>query len=345
MPKYWGGGEVKRNIYDKLGADYHVPQKQEFMRYAPGGHIVTNPNDAYNGMMPNYDSGNFVGEDTVSDTAPITTDATSVNNYTLTGNGDSNTQPTGSKFTGNYNYMIPAAQIAGDVGMLAMQRKMQPQPITAPPITPQQINLAPQRAQIQAQGMAAQRSNQMAMRNAGLNPVQYMSAVGAGNADVNRNTNEALLQSGLAEQQYNVGTANQFAGINAQRKTQADMYNAQMKNYYNQQRLGLMSDIAAVPARGMSNAQDIRQRTMSAEMNNPYYNVTNSPNNNLWTTLTGNNQYNLQVSPYGQNFSRGNGGTLGEYQKYIQSYNPYNKKCIGGQLGRGGKLKQIMVTR
>jgi hypothetical protein len=213
--------------------------------------------------------------------------------------GQNPTSGGGQQYTGSYDYLIPGAQALGDVAMLAMQKQYKPQQINAPAITPRMINLAPQRAQIQSNMMNQQRSNQMMARNAGMNPTQYMSSVGAANSDVQRGTNEALLQSGMAEQQANAGTYNQFANINAQRGMQANMYNQQMRNSYNQQRLGIMNNMASIPAQSMQSAQNIRNYELASQAETPSYNYYNSPNANFWQKMTGSTPVQMRAKRFG----------------------------------------------
>lgn len=207
------------------------------------------------------------------------------------------------QYTGAYNYMIPLAQVAGDAAMLALQKKMQMRGVGAPPITPRYVNYGAQRAQIQSNLGATQRANQMSMRNANLNPVQMMSAVGAGNVGAMRGANEAMMSSGMAEQQANAGIANQFAGMNAQRKMQADMYNAQMRNYSNMQRLGLYQDIASTPAKAMRDIQSIQQYEKQAQKESPYYDYTKNPNDTFFQKFMGKNAPVKKVSQYGKNMT------------------------------------------
>ena len=103
------------------------------------------------------------------------------------------------------------------------------------------------------------RGNQMAMRNANVSPVQYMNAVGSANAETQSAANRAIGESAMAEQNANVGAQNQAAMYNNQQQMSVQQYNNQLKNQYNQQKLGMYYDLMNIPKNAMTDQMQGRQ--------------------------------------------------------------------------------------
>ena len=202
----------------------------------------------------------------------------------------------GNSYNGSYNYLIPAAQAAGDLGMMALASKFKPQGLQYSNYRPQNINMAPQRAQIASDASAAMRGNQMAMRNSNVSPVQYMNAVGDANAQVQSGANRAIGESAMAEQNANVGTQNQAAMYNNQQQMSVQQYNNQLKNQYNQQKLGMYKDLMSIPRNTMVDQMQNRQFTQGIQSMQPSYRFNQPQGLSWWNKISGNYSPNMTVA-------------------------------------------------
>ena len=203
-------------------------------------------------------------------------------------------QPT--PYSGSYNYLIPVAQAASDLGMMALASKFKPQGLQYSNYRPQNINMAPQRAQIASDASAAMRGNQMAMRNANVSPVQYMNAVGSANAETQSAANRAIGESAMAEQNANVGAQNQAAMYNNQQQMSVQQYNNQLKNQYNQQKLGMYYDLMNIPKNAMTDQMQGRQLQQQLQMQRPSYRFNQPQGLSWWNKISGNYNPNVTVA-------------------------------------------------
>lgn len=121
---------------------------------------------------------------------------------------------------------------AGDVANYLAYRNQKPYVETPYTISPETINLAPERAAMEENANLAENINAMNARNLGLNAGQAFNAMTTGNTGVERTLGQQLGQSYEKQATTNAGLATQTNLANQRAVNATNYYNALMENSY-----------------------------------------------------------------------------------------------------------------
>lgn len=179
---------------------------------------------------------------------------------------------TESPYTGQVSPLGAVANMAGNAILMATNKKAPG--ITAPYINAQNVDLSAAREAIKANSIYSRANRLAALRNAGLSQGQYASAIGSVDSDLNRGTNEGLLQSYLGEQQANVGYKQQANLVNTQNAMQAQQYNAAIQDRYNKEQQEYLANLLATPAQYLSESQKAQRDALLIQTQSPNVKVT-----------------------------------------------------------------------
>jgi len=169
------------------------------------------------------------------------------------------------KDSGMLPYAISgASNIAGNLLLAAMTKKNTPQinPILA---TPERLNLEPQAEQFRKDASVSKNVGMKNARDLGLNAGATLANMGAIGSSVDRQLADTLTKLYGQQEQFNVGTANQFASQNQDVANRANMMNTQLKSQGLQDQLGYLSGaLGTIP--GVM--KDVRMDKADKEMRN-----------------------------------------------------------------------------
>jgi len=140
-----------------------------------------------------------------------------------------------------------ASNIAGNLLMAAMAKKNQ-QRINPVLASPEQMNMEPQAEQFRKDASVSKNIGMKQARDLGMNAGATLANMGAIGSGVDRQLADTLTKLYGQQEQYNTGTANQFALQNQDASNRANLMNAQFGNQANQDRMGFLDDaIGTIP--------------------------------------------------------------------------------------------------
>lgn len=155
-----------------------------------------------------------------------------------------------------------ASNIASNLLLAAMAKKNQPR-ISPSLVSPEKINMEPQAEQMRKDASVSKNIGMRNARDLGLNAGATLANMGAIGSGVDRQLGSNLTNLYGQQEQYNVGTANQFALQNQEASNRANMVNAQFEQQANQDRLGYIGGaLGTIP--GVM--KDIRMDKADAQM-------------------------------------------------------------------------------
>lgn len=154
------------------------------------------------------------------------------------------------------SYLAGASNIGGNLLLAALAGKNIDRNKIAPSMTtPQRMNLESQAEQLRKQAGVSKNIAMRNARNLGLNAGATMSNITAASAGIDRGLGANLTSLYGQQEQFNVGTANQFALANQAARSRANMFNAQVGLQGGQDRLDYLAGALQEPSLTM---KDIR---------------------------------------------------------------------------------------
>jgi len=146
-----------------------------------------------------------------------------------------------SKNKGMLPYAISgASNIAGNLLLAAMAKKNQ-QRINPVLATPERMNMEPQAEQFRKDASVSKNIGLRQARDLGLNAGATLANMGAIGSGVDRQLGSNLTNLYGQQEQFNVGTANQFASQNQDAANRTNLVNTQLKSEGLQDQLGYLS--------------------------------------------------------------------------------------------------------
>lgn len=137
------------------------------------------------------------------------------------------------------SYIAAGANVAGNLAQMFLDKK--PKPVSLPRYAPEEVDLTPQRLQVKRDADIARSISRTNARNLGLNAGTTMAVTGAADADIQRASNTAILNSLLAEEQANVGEANKAGMFNAEMGSKEALVNTELNEARNQRQMGYVA--------------------------------------------------------------------------------------------------------
>lgn len=233
----------------------------------PEDYMTLNPLQAKSGIIPNQiDRPQAALNNNIVDTS------------TSSGIGE-------SPYQGSVSPLGVVASVAGNLGMMARNRRNKPKDLNFKDVNPELINLEPARTSIKEQANSSRANTFNALRRVGANQGQYMANAVSATNDIDRTTNEALKSSYLNEQLANSQAKQSASSQNAQMNAQQQMYNQQnLQDYNAQQNAYLASAISAVP-QYFKDLQSAKNSAIIANMANPNVQLVEDPTQNRFDKI------------------------------------------------------------
>lgn len=178
------------------------------------------------------------------------------------------------KDSGMLPYAISgASNIAGNLLLAALSKKNQP---TINPVlsTPDKLNLEPQAEQFRKDASVSKNVGMKNARDLGLNAGATLANMGAIGSGVDRQLADTLTKLYGQQEQFNVGTANQFASQNQDIANRTNLVNTQLKSQGLQDQLGYLSGaLGTIPGVMKDVRMDKADREMRDIMDRYYQSV------------------------------------------------------------------------
>jgi hypothetical protein len=152
--------------------------------------------------------------------------------------------------------------MAGNLLLANMAKKNQ-QRVNPSLVTPEKMNMEPQAEQLRKDANVSKNIGMKQARDLGLNAGATLANMGAIGSGVDRQLANSLTNLYGQQEQYNTGTANQFALQNQDAVNRAGMMNAQFGQQTNQNRMSFFDDAIGTIPGGM---KDIRMDKADKEM-------------------------------------------------------------------------------
>lgn len=154
------------------------------------------------------------------------------------------------------------SNIAGNLLLANMAKKNQ-QRVNPSLASPEKMNMEPQAEQLRKDASVSKNIGMKQARDLGLNAGATLANMGAIGSGVDRQLANSLTSLYGQQEQYNTGTANQFALQNQDAVNRANIMNAQFGQQTNQNRMSFFDDAIGTIPGGM---KDIRMDKVDKEM-------------------------------------------------------------------------------
>lgn len=185
------------------------------------------------------------------------------------------------------------ANIGGNVASAIISDRNQPKMPTTYAI-PEKMNLEPQAEQLRKDASVSKNINMRNARNVG----QGAAGMGVMNAGIDRVLGNNLTNLYGKQEQFNVGTANQFNQMNAQNKQRSDMVNTQLQQKALDDKLGYLGEAFSTPAKVMKDIRmDKADKEMRGVMETYYKSIGGRNYATVGSIFTGTDGFKYKVKP------------------------------------------------
>jgi len=154
------------------------------------------------------------------------------------------------------SYIGAGVTALGNIAQMFMDKR--PKPLNMPRYTPEEVDLTEQRLAAERAADLSRSINRTSARNSGMNAAQTMSAGMASESDINRNLSNSLLQTKLAEEQFNKEAQNRAGMINTEIGGKEAMINRQMLEDQKERQRGYLAGVLQTVPDAMKDINQIK---------------------------------------------------------------------------------------
>jgi len=267
--KHEDGGELEDNQY-KCGG-----RLAKYDGFNISQYLNSNPDNTFK-TTQNTDEPNLSMQDLVAGSNGITQPtlgATNINasNYTLpqiSTNPSTQSQQDDLYRGSNLPLYMGAGTALANLGLAATVKN--PKDINPITINPGKIDSNPMRRDILENAGRSRANRLAALRASGLSQAQYISAVSAGDSDINQSTGNLIRQNEMDVQGKNIAMNQSAQETNAKAINEANLYNAQQKYGAQQQRRSYITNALQNVGQGVQSYMNQREILDATNIMSPY---------------------------------------------------------------------------